>query len=218
MAINATVVIDPGHGGTGPRIGGSDANHAVSPTGVLEKNMTLQLGLLVRDALKAAATDGGHDIKVLMTRATDRNLSLAARAGVAKTNKADRFLSLHFNGFNKVSRGTETYVRHAADNVNLADDKKFAQRIQKAAFSTLKKHDAGAKDRRVKEEKFGVLSDTSLGNTGGNKKCRACMLELEFIDVKEVDQLLNVNANAATVRADVAKALAKAIIDDLENP
>lgn len=217
MALNATVVIDPGHGGM-VNMGGSDANHAVSPTGVLEKNMTLQLGLLVRDALKAAATAGGHNIKVLMTRETDKNLTLADRAGMAKTNSADRLLSLHFNGFNKVTRGTETYVRRAADNVNLAADKKFAQRIQNAAFGALKRHDAGAKDRLVKEEKFGVLSDISLGNTNGNKKCRACMLELEFIDVKAVDQLLNVNPTAADVRADVAKALAAAIIDDLQNP
>lgn len=218
MALNATVVIDPGHGGTGPKIGGSDANHAVSPTGVLEKNMTLQLGLLVRDALKAAATDGGHTIKVLMTRDTDKNLTLADRAGVAKANKADRLLSLHFNGFDKATRGTETYVRQASDNVNLAADKKFAQRIQNAALGALKKHDPGAKDRTVKEQGFGILSDISLGNTGGNKKCRACMLELEFIDVKAVDQLLNVNPTAAAVRADVAKALAGAIIDDLQNP
>jgi N-acetylmuramoyl-L-alanine amidase len=217
MSVNATVVIDPGHGGT-QNMGGSDANHAVSPSGFLEKNMTLKLGLLVRDAVLAAATAGGHTIKVVLTRDTDKNLTLAARAGVAKANSADRFLSLHFNGFNKVTRGTETYVRHAADNVNLTADKKFAQRIQTAAFNTLKAHDNGAKDRGVKEEKFGVLSDVSLGNTGGNRKCRACMLELEFIDVKAVDELLNINSDAAAVRSAVAAALAAAIIDDLQNP
>ncbi len=53
------VVIDPGHGGTGGTLGGSDPNHAVSPSGVLEKTMTLQMGLLVRDALLAEA---GHHI------------------------------------------------------------------------------------------------------------------------------------------------------------
>ncbi len=217
MSITATVVIDPGHGGT-TNMGGSDANHAVSPSGFLEKNMTLKLGLLVRDALRDAAIAGGHEIKIVMTRETDKNLTLAERAGMAKTNRADRLLSLHFNGFNKVTRGTETYVRHAADNVNLAADKKFAQQIQTAAFNTLKAHDAGAKDRGVKEEKFGVLSDVSLGNTGGNKKCRACMLELEFIDVRAVDELLNIGTNAATVRSAVAKALADAIIADLQNP
>jgi N-acetylmuramoyl-L-alanine amidase len=217
MPVNATVVIDPGHGGT-QNMGGSDANHAVSPSGFLEKNMTLRQALDVRDALNAAAAAGGHTLKVVMTRETDKNLTLADRAGFAKTHHADRFLSIHYNGFNKVTRGTETYVRHAADNVNLAADKKFAQRVQTAALGAIRAHDAGAKDRGVKEEKFGVLSDVSLGNTGGNKRCRACMLELEFIDVKAVDQLLNLNTNAADVRRDIAAALAAAIIDDLQNP
>ncbi|HEV2803126.1 MAG TPA: N-acetylmuramoyl-L-alanine amidase [Pyrinomonadaceae bacterium] len=215
--VNATIVIDPGHGGDADT-GGSGANHAVSCSGVLEKNMTLQLGLLLRDALETAATEGGHQIKIVLTRETDVNLSLADRAGVAKDNRADRFLSLHFNGCNKVMRGTETYIRSRADNVNLAADKKFARRIQRAAFGALKKHDRTSRDRKVREGKLGVLSDVSLGNTDGDKKCRACLLELDFIDVEAVDQLLNVNPNAAAVRADVAKALAEAIIADLQNP
>lgn len=217
MSLNATVVIDPGHGGN-VDIGGSGANHAVSFTGVLEKNMTLQLGLLVRDALRAAATAGGHHINVLLTREIDRNLSLAERAGVAQANGAERFLSLHFNGFNKAMRGTETYIRHAADNVNPAADRKFAARIQAATVGALRKHDWWAKDRKVREGNLGVLSDVALGNTGGVKRCRACLLEVEFIDVKAVDRLLNVNSAAPIVRADIAKALAAAIIDDLLRP
>lgn len=57
-----TVVIDPGHGGTGS-IGGSDGNHAVSPSGVKEKDLTLILANLVRSELQNAATAGGHTIK-----------------------------------------------------------------------------------------------------------------------------------------------------------
>ena len=48
--MKGTVVIDPGHGGT-LEVGGSSANNATSPSGVLEKNMTLRMGLLVRDAI-----------------------------------------------------------------------------------------------------------------------------------------------------------------------
>jgi N-acetylmuramoyl-L-alanine amidase len=218
MPITATVVIDPGHGGTGPGLGGSDANHAVSPSGAKEKNMTLQLGLLVRDALQTAATNAGHTVRILMTRDTDRNLSLAARANVARDNRADRLLSIHFNGFNRKSRGTETLVRGVADgNVNHADDKKFATRIQNAAFGVLKSHDAGAKDRGVKDQKLGVLNDVQLGNTSGGH-CRACMIEVEFIDVAAVDSLLNTGPNAATARGDLAKGIANAILDDLINP
>jgi N-acetylmuramoyl-L-alanine amidase len=218
MPITATVVIDPGHGGTGPGLGGSDANHAVSPSGVKEKNMTLQLGLLVRNALQTAAQNGGHTINILMTRDTDINLSLAARANVARSHHADRLLSIHFNGFNQLARGTETLIRGVADgNVNHGDDKKFATRIQNAAFGVLRAHDPGAKDRGVKDQKLGVLNDVQLGNTAGGH-CRACMIEVEFIDVAAVDALLNTGPNAATVRGELAQGIANAILDDLANP
>lgn len=213
---NATIVIDPGHGGTGS-IGGSDGNHAVSPSGVKEKELTLILANLVKAELESAATAGGHTLKIVMTRTGDTNLSLAKRANVARTNRADRFLSIHLNGFNKVTRGTETYVRRPLDNVNLADDRRFAGNIQNAAFNALRSVDVGAKNRGVKEEKFGVLNDAALGNTSGGR-CRACLLEVEFMDVPAVDVLLNTGPNAPAVRTQLAKAIAGAIITDLEHP
>lgn len=217
MPINATVIIDPGHGGT-VNIAGSDANHAVSPSGAKEKNMTLQLGLLVKDALRSAAQNGGHNVNILMTRDGDTNLSLAARANFARDHSADRLLSIHFNGFNHRARGTETLIRGVKDgNVNHADDKKFAIRVQNAAIGALTNHDPGAIDRGVKDQKLGVLNDRELGNTSGGH-CRACMIEVEFIDVPAVDALLNTGPNAATVRGELATAIANAILDDLANP
>jgi len=44
------VVIDPGHGGTGS-IAGSDGNHAVSPSGVKEKDLTSIQANLVKSEL-----------------------------------------------------------------------------------------------------------------------------------------------------------------------
>jgi N-acetylmuramoyl-L-alanine amidase len=54
-------VIDPGHGGT-QRVGGSSPNNAKGPTGLLEKTVTLQLGLEARTALAATG------VSVLLTR------------------------------------------------------------------------------------------------------------------------------------------------------
>ncbi len=211
-----TIVIDPGHGGTGS-IGGSDGNHAVSVSGVKEKDLTLILANMVKSELQNAAAAGGHTINIFMTRTTDINLSLADRAHVARTNHADRFLSIHLNAFNGVSRGVETYVRQPQDNVNLNDDRRFATNIQNAVFHAIKARDPHTNDRGIKEEKFGVLRDDSLGNTSGGH-CRACLLEVEFLDVPAVDVLLNTGPNATAVRSEIARAIAGAIINDLEHP
>jgi N-acetylmuramoyl-L-alanine amidase len=207
-----TVVIDPGHGGA-LETGGSSANNATSPSGVLEKNMTLRLGLLVREAIGEAAAQGNHNVTVVMTRDSDKNLGLAQRANVAKSNNADLFLSIHFNASNAHNaRGVETLVRPKnAGNTNHAEDSAFAQRIQTAVFNAVKAQDPGTKDRRVKDQVLGVLKDKDLG-TG----VRACLVEVEFIDTKAVDELLNLNPDAPEVRADVAAAIAKACIAELK--
>lgn len=207
-----TVVIDPGHGGS-LETGGSSANNATSPSGVLEKNMTLRLGLLVRDALRQASTQGHHNITVVMTRETDTNLGLAKRSNVAKNNNADLFLSIHFNASNAHNaRGVETLVRpQSAGNTNHADDASFARKIQAAVLNAIKVHDPTTKDRKVKDQLLGVLKDKELGNG-----VRACLVEVEFIDTKAVDELLNVSVNAAQVRGDIAAAIAKACIDELK--
>ncbi len=212
----ATIVIDPGHGGSGS-IGGSDGNHAVSASGVKEKDLTLLFANLVRTELQSAAASGGHTLNIIMTRTGDTNLSLEARANFARNNHAHRFLSIHFNAFNGVSRGVETYIRRAQDNVNLEDDRRFARRVQNAVFDVIEGFDSGSNDRGVKEEKFGVLNDVALGNTNGGN-CRACLLEVEFLDVPAVDVLLNTGPNAGAVRQSIAQAIAKAIIKDVVTP
>ena len=218
VGINATVVIDPGHGGTG-NLGGSDGNHAVGPiTGVKEKALTLILANLLRTELQNAAAAGGHNINIVMTRTTDVNLSLAARAHFARDNHADRFVSIHLNasdGHN--ARGVETWIRQAQDNVNLNDDRRFATKIQRAVFNAIEARDSATNDRGIKEGQFGVLRDDSLGNTSGGH-CRACLLEVEFLDFPAVDVLLNSGPNATALRSEIGKAIARAIVDDLEHP
>lgn len=203
------VIIDPGHGGT-LDVGGSSKNNATSPSGVLEKNITLRMAFMVRDALLEIATRDGHDIKIFMTRETDTNLGLSARAALAKAKKADVFLSIHCNGFNGTTRGTETLISPKNINSNHSADKAFATAVQKAVFNAIKAHDPKANDRKVKDQKLGVLNEASLGT-----KARGCLLELEFIDVPAVDQLLNIGPGSPQVRADISKAIAGAIVSDI---
>ncbi len=219
-AKSGAIVLDPGHGGT-TEIGGSSANNATSASGILEKQMTLELTQLIQQALSKLAMSQGHELKVFLTRSSDVNIGIQARANTARAKNADLFLSLHFNGFNKQANGTETYIRAQAGNVNYQADLQFATRIQNAIVNCLRIYRPATKDRGVKVDtlsgagRLGVLDDSSLGNTSGNTGCRACLVEVEFIDVKEVDDLLNRNANASTVRKDLALSIAKALIDAL---
>lgn len=210
MSKTGIIVIDPGHGGKFEE-GGSSANNATSASGVLEKNITLRMAFLVREQLALAAAAGGHNLTIILTREQDKNLGLADRAKVGKKSKADLFLSIHCNAFNGKARGTETLISPVASgNTNHAADKAFAQLIQTAVFKTFQTHDPKAKDRGVKDQRLGVLRDADLGT-----KARGCMVEFEFIDVKEVDELLNIGPQAPEFRQEIAKAMAEALITAL---
>ncbi len=97
-----TVTIDPGHGGVDPGNPGT-----FFPRGTREKDVTLQVGLLLREELKR------RGIGVRMTRTTDTLIALGDRGGYC-TAACDLFVSLHVNsiarrrGYTDV-RGFETF-------------------------------------------------------------------------------------------------------------
>jgi N-acetylmuramoyl-L-alanine amidase len=209
LSCPGVLVIDPGHGGAATT-GGSSPNNATSPSGVREKAMTLEMAELVRDYLGTRAPD----VTVILTRNGDVNLGLADRAHVARDNNADVFVSIHFNGFDGATRGTEALVAPAATNVNHAEDTAFAAVLHGHVVAAIRAHDAGAKARGVRDQALGVLNDTELKPVGGLPP-KACLVEIEFIDVPAVDRLLNTNANAATVRQDIAMAIGDAAVEEL---
>src|SRR5262249_60655562 len=98
----AVIVIDPGHGGT-RMVGGSSPNNATGPAGTKEKTLTLAIGLAARTALTAR----GHT--VFMTRTSDVNLGLAARAPVAPDHPPGGCGSIHLKPSHRpTAQGTET--------------------------------------------------------------------------------------------------------------
>jgi N-acetylmuramoyl-L-alanine amidase len=215
ITTRATIVIDPGHGGS-VNVGGSGANHAHGPTtGTLEKNLTLAMAKLVREKVAAR----GAAIQVELTRTADVNLSLADRAKVARDLRADLFLSIHFNAADAPARGVETLIRpKAAGNVNHAEDRAFAARIQAAVFNAIRAIDPATKDRGVKDQELGVLRDDFLGNSITSHPCRACLLEVEFLHMPAVDALFNVEPQAARTRDIVAEAIASALLEQIATP
>ncbi|HWB82133.1 MAG TPA: tyrosinase family protein [Nannocystaceae bacterium] len=100
------IVIDPGHGGRQPSGRSTPFGHR-SGDGVLEKDVTLQLGRLV------AARMGGSTV---LTRTTDTNPSLAERAAIARGRGARAFVSLHLlePRFGATGRGATVMVHPAA--------------------------------------------------------------------------------------------------------
>lgn len=213
-----TIVIDPGHGGTAS-VSGSSANNAISVSGVKEKKLTLDFCLILRDELLNQAANAGERIEVVLTRETDVNLTGAARAGMAFSNKAKLFLCLHFNGSGTASiRGTETFFRAKVnDNLNLADDMSFATDVQRALFGAIKALDPAAKDRGVKPDTestpgaLGVLNDKALGNDRVTRMCRSAYIEAEFITNPGVETLLISGPNAVANRTNAMAAVATAI-------
>jgi N-acetylmuramoyl-L-alanine amidase len=91
------IVIDPGHGGRDPG--------AIGVRGTKEEDINLDVSLRLRDRL--LRKDG---YIVLLTRETDRTLSLAQRVEFAKTSRADLFISVHVNSLpNQGVNVIETY-------------------------------------------------------------------------------------------------------------
>jgi N-acetylmuramoyl-L-alanine amidase len=216
-------VVDPGHGGK-KTVGESSPNNATSASGVLEKTLTLQFCFILRDALEKAAAKKQKQIKVVLTRETDENVGIIARANVAAKNKANLFLCLHFNGStDKKLRGVETFFRAKENgNLNLEADIDFANAVNKSLFDSLKSIDANAKNRNVKPDtlsgkhRLGVMNDKSLGNQNRPDKCRSCYVELEYISNPDVDRLLISGPQAKENRELVMGNLAEMLVEYLE--
>lgn len=94
------VVIDPGHGGQDP---GAASPFVQRP----EKDITLALGLAIRDALAATGR-----VRVAMTREDDSYKGLDERYQIARRLDADLFISIHADAapLNDNARGATVYT------------------------------------------------------------------------------------------------------------
>ena len=114
-----TVVIDAGHGG--------DDHGAEGPSGLLEKDLVLDVARRLRHKLE------GDGLRVVMTRDRDVYVPLQDRADAANQAHGDLFLSIHANAApSRVARGIETFF------VSLEASDESAQRLasrENAAFA-----------------------------------------------------------------------------------
>lgn len=162
--------VDAGHGGYDP---GAVAN------GLNEKDLTLSIALKVKAKLESKG------IKVVMSRDTDKFLSLQDIANKANASNPDIFISIHINSAGATSAsGIETYYYKGVD-------KPLASDIQNKLIEY-----TGANNRGVKWEEFFVVKNTNMP---------ASLVECGFItNVTEANKMKT---------ASYQDSLAKAIVD-----
>lgn len=180
----AVLVIDPGHGGI-QKVGGSSPNNATGPAGTKEKTLTLAIGILAQAALAGR----GHVVE--MTRATDVNLGLAARAHVARDHQAAAFVSIHLNASDAHNaQGTETWLhtRHSSSSRRLAD----CVQARVVAVTNLR-------DRGVKAKELGVLVPDDH-----NARTACCLVEVSFLDRSDEEQRLLQSAYQGAIATGIA--------------
>jgi N-acetylmuramoyl-L-alanine amidase len=136
------VVIDPGHGGSDP---GAVAN------GLKEATLTLALSKRIRKALLR-----DFDVRVELTRSSDKSVDLSRRAAFANDRGADYFVSVHVNSGG--GSGYEDFVHDGVAATSQTEKRRSA--VHDAVMSFLRRQ--GVRDRGKKAANFAVLRETSM--------------------------------------------------------
>jgi N-acetylmuramoyl-L-alanine amidase len=179
-------VIDAGHGGAYDELG-SSANHARGGNGLLEKDLTLDIATRVGRLVCNVAD-------VRLTRSTDVNLPLSARARIASDAGATLFVSLHLNGSRDPGvDGTEAWIARTSNSHSAALARELAARVSTAT---------GGPNRGVKQRNLGVLLPERH-----SPGAAACLLEIAF--------LTNPAQAGRFMRSEYRDAVAAAIADGL---
>jgi N-acetylmuramoyl-L-alanine amidase len=87
-----TIIVDPGHGGRPSGTTGT-YSHGASGSYSFERNVTLAIAFKLQNEIEKELPD----VKVVLTRTTEDDVSLQRRAQIANENKGDLFISLHCN-------------------------------------------------------------------------------------------------------------------------
>lgn len=123
-----TIVLDPGHGGV-------DVGAVGRRSGVFEKDLALSVSRQLYNKLQAT---GAH---VVLTRPDDRFVSLADRVFLAESQRADVFLSLHFNTHHDPGLTGSMTFYYSPNGA----DRQLATMIQQELTATLGLPDLGAR-------------------------------------------------------------------------
>lgn len=216
-----TIMIDPGHGGS--------LSGAIGKLGTKEKDITLDIARRLRDRLKKYGR-----FNIIMTRNCDITVPLKKRIDLARSKKADLFISIHVNYLpSNPSNIIETYFFGApsdAKTLKLAEHENeaaqyglsdFREIIEKIGY-TLKYQESRELASSIQKNLYlNIRKKNSNVRNYGVK--RAPFLVLLGVDVPavltEVSCLSNldeeVKLNTASHREEIAYYIETGIIDYL---
>jgi len=199
---NLRIILDPGHGGLDPG--------SIGPGGVKEKDITLHIARKTRSMLKKSG------FRVLLTRNTDRKMSVLKRSEFACQLKADLFISIHANSWispGNTASGIETLYLNSPNLLpptrmggffflNIPRSQKYIQLANDCLKNTIDSSKQLA--HSIQENIFHVLQrhKYTIRNRGlkGNKWCRILLrshvpttiIEVGFVSNKiEAQRLAN---------------------------
>lgn len=144
-----TVIIDVGHGGKD--LGNTTEN-------VLEKEIVLQI------AQKIVALNDDPNLEIILTRDSDKSLSLSDRVKLVNSKEADLLISLHLNSANTSERsGVEMFVTE-----NNGQKERSARLAQTIKGSLEKDFEVAG----IKKANFKILKGTN---------CPSALIEMGFL-------------------------------------
>jgi N-acetylmuramoyl-L-alanine amidase len=194
------VALDPGHGG-------ADEGARGRTHGLKEKDLALDIARRVRSKI----ANSGY--RAVMTRETDRTMSLDERPRRARALGADLFVSIHLNAGPRTAAGVETFIltprgfrSTAGGSVSTATytAHRFngANRILGHAIQRRLRVSAQTTDRGLRHARFSVLRDAH---------CPAVLVEGGFLSHARTEGLLRTSA----YRDRIAQGIADGINDYL---
>ena len=209
------IVLDPGHGGKDP---GALAN------GLQEKDIVLKFARQLKPVIEKEI-----GCEVLLTRDTDKFISLEERTAIANTQNADLFISIHLNAHPSPEvRGMETYYLNLSTNAEamrvaamenatstnqMSDLQNILQDIMQnskiAESSRLAEQVHGAMVAGLSQNAFGKVQNLGVKQAPFyvliGAQMPAILMELAFISNEEDVENLKSDKYLATMAQEIAK-------------
>lgn len=214
MASKINICIDPGHGGIQP-------GAVSSKYGYKEKDIVLDISHRVRDYLLYATKDGDKIIlndhclsdhkplvDVIMTRETDKDVSLSDRCKIANNAKSRFFISIHCNSCNSEDpNGIETWCYESKK----PEPKMLATNIQTSMMEMVKPYRLNIKGKDQAIKSRGV-KQTTVYYTLRHTTMPSIVVECGFMSNPQEVSLMY---NSEDYRISIAKGISIGILKSI---